>query len=163
MRGYGGPEVLDVIELEDPRPSSGETLVRVRAVGVNPADGKWRRGMFESFAKLAFPHVPGYDVAGTVVSGGRLAPGTAVLAMLDAYRQGAYAADAIRVNSVLPGLTATPAIVRMASAARSRSGWRARVPPWSSRRATETGWPKRSTRSAPPGVPRGRSPSIWAT
>ena len=38
QRAYGGPEVLEVVEVDRPTPRPGEVLVQVRAAGVNPAD-----------------------------------------------------------------------------------------------------------------------------
>jgi len=35
---FGGPEVLRVQEVPDPKPERGQVLVRVKAVGVNPVD-----------------------------------------------------------------------------------------------------------------------------
>lgn len=102
---YGGPEVLALANVADPVPAAGEVLIRVAAVGVNPADGKWRMGMFKDFVPLPLPHVGGYDVAGEVIGGEGLAKGTRVCAMLDTSRSGAYAelavASADRV-AVLP-------------------------------------------------------------
>jgi NADPH:quinone reductase-like Zn-dependent oxidoreductase len=63
---YGPVEALHLAEVDKPVPGPGELLVRVAAAGVNPADGKWRQGMFKSFIPIALPHVPGYDIAGTV-------------------------------------------------------------------------------------------------
>lgn len=88
---YGGPDVLEVADIPAPWPRPGETLVRVAAVAVNPADGKWRSGMFESFAPVVFPHVLGYDIAGKVIGGEGFAPGTRVFGMLDPFTKGGYA------------------------------------------------------------------------
>ncbi|AEG51157.1 NADPH:quinone reductase [Sphingobium chlorophenolicum L-1] len=88
---HGGPEVLEPADLPPPRPQPGEVLVRVAAAAVNPADGKWRAGMFESFAPVGFPHILGYDVAGEVVGGEGFAPGERVFGMLDPFRKGGYA------------------------------------------------------------------------
>jgi NADPH:quinone reductase-like Zn-dependent oxidoreductase len=86
IAGYGGPEVLTVATVPPPVPAEGERLVEVTAIGVNPADVKWRSGMFASFAPLRFPHVLGYDIAGTATDSG-----TRVAAMLDSFRHGGYA------------------------------------------------------------------------
>jgi NADPH:quinone reductase-like Zn-dependent oxidoreductase len=96
MDGYGGTDVLRLAEVERPAPAAGEILIRVRAIGVNPADPKWRSGMFASFTQLNFPHVPGYDVAGEVEQvDGSLAAGTRVAVNLDALTQGGYAEFAV--------------------------------------------------------------------
>ena len=42
----GGPDVLEVAEVETPRPSAGEVLVKVAAAGVNRADLLQRRGHY---------------------------------------------------------------------------------------------------------------------
>ncbi|HEY6868869.1 MAG TPA: NADP-dependent oxidoreductase [Novosphingobium sp.] len=105
-RSYGGPEVLELTDLPKPVPAPGEVLIAVKAAGVNPADGKWRIGMFKDVVPVTLPQVPGYDVAGVVESagvesagveaggieaGGGFAPGTRVVAVLDALRKGGYA------------------------------------------------------------------------
>lgn len=91
IRDYGGPEMLEPAELPMPEPREGELLVRVLAIAVNPADGKWRSGMFAAHAPIRFPHVLGYDIAGQVVSGPGFARGARVAAMLDPLTKGGYA------------------------------------------------------------------------
>lgn len=88
---YGGPEVLELADVPSPQLRSGEVLVRIAAAAVNPADAKWRAGMFDSFAPVEFPHILGYDIAGEVVSGEGFAPATRVFGMLDPFRKGGYA------------------------------------------------------------------------
>ncbi|MBG6119983.1 MULTISPECIES: NADP-dependent oxidoreductase [unclassified Sphingobium] len=90
---YGGPDVLQLAERETPVAGPGEILIRVAAIGVNPADCKWRQGMFAERVPLSLPHVPGYDVAGIVESSdaGDVRSGDRVAAMLPSHRQGAYA------------------------------------------------------------------------
>ncbi|MFF8911901.1 NADP-dependent oxidoreductase [Streptomyces sp. NPDC015032] len=63
---YGGPEVLQVVEREVPLPGPGEVLVEVRAAGVNPLDWQLRSGAVAAMMPVAFPAVPGGDVAGVV-------------------------------------------------------------------------------------------------
>ena len=76
---YGGPEVLTVAELPDPVPAEGELLIRVRAFGLNHAETYMRSGAWGQVAQ-----VTGIECAGTVQAdpSGRLAAGTAVVAML---------------------------------------------------------------------------------
>ncbi|MFJ9565141.1 NADP-dependent oxidoreductase [Streptomyces fuscichromogenes] len=66
---YGGPEVLQVAEIERPSPGPGEVLVRVRATGVNPADWKIRAGL-AGHRGLRPPFTPGMDLAGEVAAVG---------------------------------------------------------------------------------------------
>jgi NADPH:quinone reductase-like Zn-dependent oxidoreductase len=64
----GGPEVLELVEVERPAPGPTEVLVRVAAAGVNPVDWKVRaRGGFLG----APPFTVGWDVAGVVEEVGR--------------------------------------------------------------------------------------------
>ncbi|MEM6995132.1 MAG: NADP-dependent oxidoreductase [Myxococcota bacterium] len=63
---FGGPEVLRLGEVDEPRPADGELLVEVAYAGVNPFDWKLRRGYFGSMFEFVFPVVAGMDFAGTV-------------------------------------------------------------------------------------------------
>lgn len=65
---HGGPEVLRVGELPDPRPGRGEVVVAVRAAAMNHLDLWTRRGL--PGLELELPHVGGADVAGTVAEVG---------------------------------------------------------------------------------------------
>ena len=65
---FGGPEVLQLDELPDPRPGPGQVVVRVRAAGVNPVDTYIRNGKYASLPTL--PYIPGTDAAGGTVSRG---------------------------------------------------------------------------------------------
>jgi len=92
---YGGPDVLHEATMPDPVAGPGQILVKVAATGVNPADHKWRAGMFAGFLPLQLPHIVGYDVAGTVAAVGQgvtgFAVGDRVAAMLHPVTKGAYA------------------------------------------------------------------------
>ena len=95
---FGAPEVLHPIELPKPEAGPGMVLIRVKASGLNPADYKWRNGMITAMLPdlhLSFPHVLGYDIAGTVEEIGAgvtgIAPGARVVAMLDHIQKGGYA------------------------------------------------------------------------
>jgi NADPH:quinone reductase-like Zn-dependent oxidoreductase len=63
---YGGPEVLELRTLPDPRPGPGEAVVRVRAIGLNFADCMARAGVYPNTPPA--PFVPGMEVAGEVVA-----------------------------------------------------------------------------------------------
>jgi NADPH2:quinone reductase len=65
---FGGPEVLRLDEVPDPRPGATQVLVRVRAAGVNPVDVYIRSGAYARRPDL--PYTPGSDAAGTVESVG---------------------------------------------------------------------------------------------
>jgi NADPH:quinone reductase-like Zn-dependent oxidoreductase len=43
---YGTPEVLELVDIDLPAPKSGEVLVDVKAIGVNPFDFKLYSGAF---------------------------------------------------------------------------------------------------------------------
>ncbi len=61
---FGGPEVLELREVERPQPGLGELLVRVMAAGTNPVDAKLRAN--GTWAQLTPPVIIGYDAAGVV-------------------------------------------------------------------------------------------------
>jgi NADPH2:quinone reductase len=59
---FGGPEVLELVELPRPEPGDGEVLIRVSRVGMNFADTHQRRNDYLAAQEL--PLVPGGEVAG---------------------------------------------------------------------------------------------------
>jgi NADPH:quinone reductase-like Zn-dependent oxidoreductase len=63
---YGGPEVLKLEQVERPEPDADQVLVRLKAAGVNPADWKYRSGMYKERMPLHFPWIPGLEGAGVV-------------------------------------------------------------------------------------------------
>ena len=44
FKEYGGVDVLDVMQVDRPRPGAGDVLVRVKAAGINPGEAKIREG-----------------------------------------------------------------------------------------------------------------------
>jgi NADPH:quinone reductase-like Zn-dependent oxidoreductase len=60
----GGPEVLRYEDIDQPTPGAVQVRVRVAASAYNAADGGMRAGFLPIPVQL--PHVPGYDVSGTV-------------------------------------------------------------------------------------------------
>jgi NADPH:quinone reductase-like Zn-dependent oxidoreductase len=71
---YGPPDVLRVETAPHPEPGEGEVLVRVQSAGVNPIDWKYRAGYLQEFIPLELPHVPGFDLSGTVAEVGAGVP-----------------------------------------------------------------------------------------
>ena len=59
---FGGPEVLEIVDLPDPHPGPGQVRIAVRAAGVNPSDWKKRRGLMDP----ELPQTLGYEAAGIV-------------------------------------------------------------------------------------------------
>ena len=62
IRDYGGPEVLELVEVPIPQPGAGQLLVQLKAAGVNPADWKMRGGAYRQFMPLNMPWTPGLEV-----------------------------------------------------------------------------------------------------
>ncbi len=67
LHEHGGPDVLQVDEVERPEPGADEILVEVGAAGVNPVDTYFREG---SYDPADVPFTPGVDFAGTVADVG---------------------------------------------------------------------------------------------
>ena len=65
---FGGPDVLKLEELPDPKPAAGAVLVRVHAAGVNPVDTYVRAGQYA--VKPDLPYTPGMEAAGVIASVG---------------------------------------------------------------------------------------------
>lgn len=59
---FGGPEVLEIVDLSDPQPGPGQVRIAVRAAGVNASDWKKRRGLMDQ----GLPQTLGYEAAGIV-------------------------------------------------------------------------------------------------
>jgi NADPH2:quinone reductase len=68
---FGGPEVLEIVDVPDPEPGEGEVVVDVARAGVNFADTHQRRD--EYLAKAELPFIPGGEIAGTMRDGRRVA------------------------------------------------------------------------------------------
>jgi NADPH:quinone reductase len=68
QREFGGPEVLELVDLPVPDPGDGEVLIRVSRAGMNFADTHQRRN--EYLAAQELPLVPGGEVAGVRADNG---------------------------------------------------------------------------------------------
>ena len=105
VKSPGGPEVLELGEVPDPRPGPGDLLVRVRAAGVNRADLLQRMGRYPP--PPGEPETLGLEIAGEVLE--PAAPfrrGDRVMALLGG---GAYAelarAPAVQAMPIPEGMS----------------------------------------------------------
>src|SRR4029453_9633452 len=89
---YGGPDVLELEEVERPVPGDHEVLVRVLAASVNPRDWHYLRGLPYLLRPVALRVPEGGGGAGRVEAGGRAVtrfrPGDEVFAFV---RKGGFA------------------------------------------------------------------------
>ncbi|MZF90419.1 NADP-dependent oxidoreductase [Streptomyces sp. SID5643] len=63
VNSFGGPEAVEVVETEVPRPGAGQVRIKVAAASVNPVDAGVRAGVFGGAGERIGL---GWDVAGTV-------------------------------------------------------------------------------------------------
>ncbi|GAB3146152.1 NADP-dependent oxidoreductase [Amycolatopsis stemonae] len=95
VRRFGGPEVLEAVEVPVPVPGPGQVRIRVAAAAVNPVDVATRAGLLTAAGVIPPREVLGlgWDVAGTVEAGDGFRPGDAVIGLRDriATPLGAYA------------------------------------------------------------------------
>lgn len=63
---FGPPEVLRLVEVDDPVAGAGQVRVRVKAAGVQPFDARFRAGLFGSYVPARFPQTLGGEFAGVV-------------------------------------------------------------------------------------------------
>jgi NADPH:quinone reductase-like Zn-dependent oxidoreductase len=66
VHNYGGPEVLILEQTSLPEPNADQVLIQLKAAGVNPADWKYRAGLYKQFMPLQFPWIPGLEGSGVV-------------------------------------------------------------------------------------------------
>ena len=116
----GGPDVLEVADVEPPAPGPGEVLVEVGAAGVNYIDTYQREGIYP----IETPYVPGLEGSGRVTALGEGVEGVAVgdriawAETLGSYAEQAVVpwakavpvpesiADDVAVGALLQGMTA---------------------------------------------------------
>ena len=63
---YGGPEVLQLVDADEPHAGPGQVRIAVRAAGVNGIDWKIRQGYMAQQMPLALPAGTGMDASGVV-------------------------------------------------------------------------------------------------
>jgi NADPH2:quinone reductase len=96
---FGGPDVLEYLDLPNPPPGSGQLLIETAAIGVNFPDIRERLGVYNKaetrVGGVQLPQVGGLAVAGTVVAAGpqtSVEVGRKVVALM---KKGAYAQLAV--------------------------------------------------------------------
>jgi NADPH:quinone reductase-like Zn-dependent oxidoreductase len=109
---FGPPEVLQVVDVDEPHPGPGQIRVAVRAAGVNPIDWKVRSGANRQFRR-ALPYVPGSEVAGVVDEIGDEVSGVAAGDEVFGFAIGGGSAE----HAVLKHFAAKPAGMSWAEAA----------------------------------------------
>lgn len=127
FRRFGGPEVLEIVDLPDPHPGPGEVRIAMRAAGVNASDWKKRQGLMDE----ELPQTLGHEAAGVVDEVG---PGVTDVAVGDRVF-GFSAEPAAQAESVVlshyapipptldfPGAAALPAAVETATRALDQLG-----------------------------------------
>lgn len=131
LHAHGGPDVLQVDEIDRPDPPRETVLVEVAAAGVNPVDTYFRDG---SYTPVALPFIPGVDVAGTVAAVGTgvegFDPGDRVFGtgIGSAAHQGAYAEYAVVPTDRLVKLPADVDMVQAGGAGvAAGTAWRALI------------------------------------
>ena len=115
MRGiqfsqFGGPEVLELVELPDPEPGPGQIRVAVCAAAVNPIDWKVRSGAMGG----DLPKRTGQEVAGVV---DRLGDGVTGVAIGDAVFGSAAGGGGAAELALLENYARVPASLVFAGAA----------------------------------------------
>jgi NADPH:quinone reductase-like Zn-dependent oxidoreductase len=75
---YGGIDVLQVVDVEQPAPGPGQVLVTVKAAGINPGEASIRKGLLANRWPATFPSGQGSDLAGVVAAIGEGVAGFAV-------------------------------------------------------------------------------------
>ncbi len=113
LHTLGGPEVLQIEDIDVGEPGVGEVRIRVEAVGLNRAEAMYRAGHYPVQPQL--PSLIGYEGVGTIET---LGPGTegfsvgervCVLPMISQGQYGIWAEQAIVPARILlpapPGLT----------------------------------------------------------
>ena len=66
FKSFGGPEVLEYVDLPTPANDTDSAIVQVKAASVNPSDVKNLSG---HFGHTTLPRIPGRDFSGVVVEG----------------------------------------------------------------------------------------------
>lgn len=124
----GGPEVLQYGDVEQPTPAAGQVRLRVTASAFNAADNGMRAGFLPIPIRL--PHIPGYDVSGTIDAIGEgvdgVSIGDPVIGFLPMEGDGGAAEFVVApAESVVPAPTTIPLADASALPSVALTAWQA--------------------------------------
>ena len=124
----GGPDVLHYGEIEQSSPAAGQVRIRVAASAFNAADGGMRAGSLP--IPVVLPHVPGYDVSGTIDALGAdvdgLSVGDEVIGFLSMAENGGAAEYVVApADVVVPAPTTLPLADAAALPSVALTAWQA--------------------------------------
>ena len=91
IQEFGGPEVLEYVDLDEPSAGEGEVLIEVARAGINFADTHATRNDY--LAEQSLPLIPGAEVSGRTPDGRRVA----ALLGSGAYAQRVAAPEAVLI------------------------------------------------------------------
>ncbi len=122
LYNFGGPEVLQSIDIPERHAVAGEVRIRVQASTVNPTDTTLRKGArAELVRRDPPPYVPGMDVAGVIDEIGAgtqtiLAVGDAVMAMVvNRARHGGYSESIVLPADAVVRIPAGKSLIEAAT------------------------------------------------
>ncbi|MEU6674269.1 NADP-dependent oxidoreductase [Streptomyces sp. NPDC046925] len=92
---FGGPDVLQLIEAEEPHAGPGQIRIAVRAAGVNPVDWRIREGQVLGAHPTELPSGVGLDASGVVDEVGEGVEGVAIGDHVFGEGHGTYAEFAV--------------------------------------------------------------------
>ncbi|MET4492159.1 zinc-binding dehydrogenase [Bradyrhizobium sp. LA7.1] len=119
-RTFGGPEVLEYVELPEPEPGPGDVLIETSAIGVNFPDIRERLGVYNRaetrVGGVTLPQVGGLQLVGRVLRSGpgadKALEGRKVMALMP---KGAYAQQAVAQAGMVVALDEHADDIAMAS------------------------------------------------
>lgn len=101
---FGGPDVLELVQVDVPCPGPGEVRIRVHSAGVNPSDWKRREGQYRAFEEVVFPARVGVEGAGVVTAAGEGVTDVTVGDAVFGFGMGTVAEEAILTHwAIKPG------------------------------------------------------------
>lgn len=117
---FGGPEVLEYVDVPEPEPGPGDVLIETSAIGVNYPDIRERLGVYNRaearVGGVTLPHVGGLQAVGRVLRSGPGVPpglkGRKVMALMTA---GAYAQQVVARADMVVALDEEADDIDMAS------------------------------------------------